>query len=273
MFKRLTFAMLAGTMILAGAPLPVRGVRLSAPMPNEVQRMVKFIREVLPKEGVNTLVLEINYRYKFEKHPEVADADPLTRDDARAIAAAARESGIELIPLVNLLGHQSWAKKTFGLLTSHPEFDETQGLYPDNKDIYCRSYCPLHPQLHAVVFDIIDEVLDAFEAKSFHAGMDEVFLIGEDSCPRCKGKNKGELFAGEVKAVHDHMAARGGRLWIWSDRLIDAIIPSGAAVLDRVRAHLDAGADHVLLQPLNSSGAFAADQLDDLALAVAELMK
>ena len=58
-----------------------------------------------------------------------------------------------------------------------------------------------------------------------------------------------------------------------SDRLIDAIIPSGAAVLDRVRAHLDAGADHVMLQPLNSSGAFAADQFDDLALAVAELMK
>jgi len=58
-----------------------------------------------------------------------------------------------------------------------------------------------------------------------------------------------------------------------SDRLIDAIIPSGAAVLDRVRAHLDAGADHVLLQPLNSSGAFAVDQFDDLASAVAELMK
>ena len=58
-----------------------------------------------------------------------------------------------------------------------------------------------------------------------------------------------------------------------SDRLIDAIIPSGAAVLDRVRAHLDAGANHLLLQPLNASGAFAADQLDDLALAVAELMK
>jgi probable F420-dependent oxidoreductase len=59
-----------------------------------------------------------------------------------------------------------------------------------------------------------------------------------------------------------------------SDRLISAIIPSGtSAVLDRVRAHLDAGADHVLLQPLDSSGAFAAGQLDDLASVVAELMK
>ncbi len=58
-----------------------------------------------------------------------------------------------------------------------------------------------------------------------------------------------------------------------SDRLIEAIIPSGAAVLDRVRAHLDAGADHVLLQPLNASGTFAAGQIDDLAAAVGELMK
>ena len=59
-----------------------------------------------------------------------------------------------------------------------------------------------------------------------------------------------------------------------SDRLISAIIPSGtSAVLDRVRAHLDAGADHVLLQPLDGAGSFAVGQLDELASAVAELMK
>ena len=59
-----------------------------------------------------------------------------------------------------------------------------------------------------------------------------------------------------------------------SGRLIEAIIPSGAAtVLDRVRAHLDAGADHVLLQPLDENGKFAGGQLDELAAAVAELMK
>ncbi|MGD0580012.1 MAG: family 20 glycosylhydrolase, partial [Bryobacteraceae bacterium] len=221
MYSRLTFAMLAGAMMLAAAPLPVRGIRLSAPMPGEVQRMTKFIREVLVREGVNTLVLEINYRYQFQRHPEVADADALSLEDARAIAAAAREAGIELIPLVNLLGHQSWAKKTFGLLKAHPEFDETPELYKDNEGIYCRSYCLLHPRVHEVVFDVIDEILEAFQADALHAGMDEVFLIGEESCARCKGKDKAQLFAGEVRAIHDHLAARGRRLWIWSDRLID----------------------------------------------------
>ncbi len=58
-----------------------------------------------------------------------------------------------------------------------------------------------------------------------------------------------------------------------SDRLIDAIIPSGAAAAaDRVRAHLDAGADHVVVQPLTDAGAFAAGQLDDLASALGDLM-
>jgi probable F420-dependent oxidoreductase len=41
-----------------------------------------------------------------------------------------------------------------------------------------------------------------------------------------------------------------------SDRLIDAIIPQGSAeqIAEVVRAHLDAGADHVCLQPLGEEG-------------------
>jgi probable F420-dependent oxidoreductase len=41
-----------------------------------------------------------------------------------------------------------------------------------------------------------------------------------------------------------------------SDRLIDAVIPQGSAeqIAEVVRAHLDAGADHVCLQPLGEAG-------------------
>jgi probable F420-dependent oxidoreductase len=41
-----------------------------------------------------------------------------------------------------------------------------------------------------------------------------------------------------------------------SDRLLDAVIPRGSAeeIADFVRAHLDAGADHVCLQPLGEEG-------------------
>lgn len=202
-------------------PFEVRGIHLSAPKPAEMELALRFINEALPKEGVNTLILEINYRYRFAKHPKVVDGDALTREQLEQIAGACRAKGVRLIPMINLLGHQSWAQTTFGLLRAHPEFDETPGLYPGNKDIYCRSYCPRHPEVHKVVFDLVDEVMDATGAKDFHAGLDEVFLLGEDACPRCRGANKAELFADEVRKVRDHLAGRGATLWIWGDRMLD----------------------------------------------------
>jgi hypothetical protein len=206
---------------VAAQELPVRGLHVSAPKPEEVQAAVGFIRETLPKEGVNTLVIEFGYRVQFERRPEVRDPDALSRDDVRALAAACRAAGIRLIPQINLLGHQSWRQTTFALLRAYPEFDETPGKYPNNEGIYCRSYCPLHPKVHEVVFDLVDELAELCQATDFHAGMDEVFLIGEDDCTRCRGRDKAELFAGEVRAIRDHLAASGRRLWIWGDRLLD----------------------------------------------------
>ena len=55
-----------------------------------------------------------------------------------------------------------------------------------------------------------------------------------------------------------------------SDRLIDAVIPHGSpeAVAEAVRAHLDAGADHVCLQPL----AHEAKRLEDYRALAAVLL-
>lgn len=205
----------------ASPTLPVRGLHIMAPKPDEMDLALRFIGEALPKEGVNTLVMEFDYHYQFTRRPEVTDPDALSKDDVKKIAAACRQAGVRLIPQINLLGHQSWAANTGGLLRAHPELDETPGKYPQNAGIYCRSYCPLHPKIHDIVFDLMDELAEAAGADAFHAGMDEIFLLGEDDCQRCKGKNKAELFAGEVKALHDHLAQSGRTLWIWGDRFLD----------------------------------------------------
>jgi len=200
---------------------PVRGLHVMSPRPDDIPLAVRFIQEALPKEGVNVLVLEIGYNYQFTKRPEMANPDGLSRENIKTLVAAARQANVRLIPLINLLGHQSWAKNTGALLRIHPEFDETPDKYPGNEGIYCRSYCPLHPQVHDVVFDLIDELADAFEADAVHVGMDEVFLLGEDDCPRCKGKDKAELFAKEVTLLHDHLAKSNRAMWIWGDRFLD----------------------------------------------------
>ncbi len=201
--------------------LPVRALMLYGLQPADLENFLDFVRHDLPREGVNHLIFQIDYGYEYKTHPELVAKNAYTHAQIKSLVAACREAGVKLIPLVNCLGHQSWAKTTHQLLTVYPEFDETAGLYPDNEGLYCRSYCPNHPDVHRVVFDLLGEITEAFETNAVHVGMDEVFLIGEDTCPRCHGKDKAELFAQEVRTLHDFLATKKARLWLWGDRFLD----------------------------------------------------
>jgi hypothetical protein len=201
--------------------LPVRGIHLTAPARDQIDAFVLFIRDGLAKEGVNTLILEFNFSFDFQSRPEFKNPSHPGKDDVVKLVKACREAGIQLLPQLNCLGHQSWEKRNGPLLTKHPKFDETPGKYPGNEGIYCRSYCPLHPGVHEVLFALIDELVKACEAKAFHAGLDEVFILADPDCPRCKGKDPADLFAGEVKAIHGHLKELGCRMWMWGDRFLD----------------------------------------------------
>jgi hypothetical protein len=184
------------------------------------------LQQQLPKLaalGVNTLVLETDYNFEFKSHPELSSPGCVTRARAHELATEARGLGIRLIPQINCLGHQSWSKTTLSLLARHPEFDETPGQFPNNTNIYCRSWCPQNPAVNPVVFALVDELVMAFEASAFHVGMDEVFLIGSEYCPRCRGGDPAKLFAKAVNDFHHHIVQqRKWEMFLWADRLLDA---------------------------------------------------
>jgi hypothetical protein len=208
--------------------LPTRGLCIAAPETSGVNRFVTFIEEELGRNSINTLILRVDYNYQYELHPELSNEVALSKSDVKKIVSACRQFNINLIPQVNLLGHQSWHSSLEGLLRVYPEFDETPHVrlpekyeWPNEDGLYCKSYCPLHPEVHEIVFDLIDEITEVFEASAFHAGMDEVFYIGDDKCPRCAGSDKAELFAGEVTKIRNYLKSKNKQLWIWGDRLID----------------------------------------------------
>ena len=184
------------------------------------------LMEQLPKLsalGVNVLVLEVNYSFDYQSHPEIRPSQFTTKARARELVKSARNHGINVIPQINCLGHQSWSRNTGELLKQHPDFDETPGQFPENKGIYCRSWCPQNPEVNKVVFALIDELADAFDANAFHAGMDEVFIVGSEFCPRCKGRDPAKLFAKAVNDLHQHIVdERKMKMLIWGDRLLDA---------------------------------------------------
>ena len=235
MMKRTLFLSLAVFTALFSASaesidelLPVRGLAIEAPSSRGLHDFLKFIEGDLVPAHFNLLILRVDWNYAYETHPELRDEHPLTKEDVKRIVAVCRTRGIRLVPQINLLGHQSWAKQTHALLREYPEFDETPSVktenyteWPNPDGLYCKSYCPLHPGVHKVVFDVVDELCDVFETDAFHAGMDEVFYIGMPECPRCNGRDKAELFAGEVTLLRNHLAGKGRQLMIWGDRLLD----------------------------------------------------
>jgi len=201
---------------------PWRGLHLRAGSNRALDELTDALPE-LARMGVNVLVIEVNYSFEFQSHPELRNGrDPITRPHARRFAQTCRDLNIRLIPQFQCVGHQSWQDSNGILLTTYPQFDETPGQFPNNEGIYCRSYCPRHPDINKIIFPMIDELIDAFEADAFHVGLDEVFLVGSKYCPRCRDHTPADSFAKAVNDLYDHIVKkRGIEMLMWADRLID----------------------------------------------------
>ncbi|MBN2128532.1 MAG: family 20 glycosylhydrolase [Sedimentisphaerales bacterium] len=201
---------------------PWLGVHVMLGTGDKTEQLARVVGD-LAEAGINAIVAEINYGYEYESHPELRSDNPSSREAIKALVEECRTHGVRLIPQFQCLGHQSWKTRTFPLLTEYPQFDETPGAYPNNEGIYCRSWCPLHPEVNPIIFELMDELIEAFDADALHVGMDEVFLIGEDDCPRCKGRSKAELFARALNDYHKHIVGKHKiEMLVWGDRLIDA---------------------------------------------------
>ncbi len=189
---------------------------------NQLEDLGKNI-PALAEMGINTIILEVDYHFTFESHPELRQTDStITKEGARKFTDVCKDNGIQIIPQFQCLGHQSWAEDTWKLLEVYPELDLTPNAFPNNDSIYCREWDPTNPRVNEIVFSLMDELIDAFDAKAMHVGMDEVFLLGSEESPTTKGKDPAELYAKCVNDIYDHLVKeKGVEMLMWGDRLID----------------------------------------------------
>jgi hypothetical protein len=102
-----------------------RGVHFGFNDPENIPLLKKYISEELPRYKANTLVLMVNYAFKFKSHPEINERTMLDELQAREIARYGRNYNIRVIPLINCFGHQSWRPTSIrGLLRAYPQFNE-----------------------------------------------------------------------------------------------------------------------------------------------------
>ena len=105
--------------------MPVRGFCIAAPRPKDLDAFIAFINDGLRPRHINTLILRVEYGYQYQSRPEMADTNGLSKEDVKKLVETCKAAGIQLIPEIDLLGHQSFGKTLGALLRRHPESDET----------------------------------------------------------------------------------------------------------------------------------------------------
>lgn len=177
----------------------------------------------LAKQGVNLIFLEVDYNFEFVSHPELRQsAHVITKEGAAHFASVCKAHGIRIVPQFQSLGHQSWSNYTWALLSVYPELDLTPGAFPNNEGIYCREWDPMNPKVNEIVFSLIDEIIEAFDADGIHIGMDEVFLFQSEHAKSTKDLDPAFVYAKVVNDFHDYFVKKKGKeLFMWADRLID----------------------------------------------------
>ncbi|WP_034353115.1 beta-N-acetylhexosaminidase [Deinococcus phoenicis] len=149
-----------------------------------------------------------------------------TKAEAARVARLAREHGLEVIPLIETLGHVGW------MFQGGKNLDLVQD--PDSQNPF--AYDTLNPQTYErVVFPVLREAVEVFQPKVIHIGHDEV--RNRDRFPaRANGKAAGfeNLFVDDTVRLHDFLKAQNVGTMIWHDAAFsDSVIGSLPAKLPK----------------------------------------
>ncbi len=160
---------------------------------------------------INGLVIELEDKFLYTRRPEISAPVGLSAEYLQSLADRCRRYGIELIPLVQGLGHVSYILR----------HDEYAGLR-ERPDSFAE-FCPLAEGTYDVLFDLYDEVAGATKGtKYFHIGGDEARLMG--SCPKCaealKTSSRFDLYNAWLTRCADHVRSLGRTPMVWDDMLL-----------------------------------------------------
>ncbi len=151
------------------------------------------IADLAATSGYNTMILDMGNKVAFKNFPGSLSKTAWRVDELAGVVSYIRSKGMEVIPGVPLLSHQ-WQF----LAPTHPElmFDAL-------------TYDPSNPVVYKLVLPYLDEVIATVHPKAMHIGHDEVSV-----------KLPADYFQQDVNLIHDYLANRNIKTWMWGDMLI-----------------------------------------------------
>ncbi len=165
----------------------------------------------LARYKINAAVFEFEDKFGYRSHPALAAPGALTHEQVRDLVRLARRHHIEIVPLVQTLGHVSFIAK-------HPEYQHLREVPMSNWQL-----CPLKKGTFPLIRDMITEVLEVVQpARYFHIGGDEARELGKgEECRRKWGDRAAvESYRLWLDFVCRLLAKHGKTAIVWDDMFL-----------------------------------------------------
>ena len=200
---------------LFGKEKPVvakRGVHLDLKgLPPTPERFVSLLR-LFAAARYNVVLIEWEDSFPWTVDEKFRSPTAYTPEDIRRFRETAAGLDLEIIPLVQCLGHMETP-------LSVPGYERLREV-PDNSS----GLNPLAAGARDLIQRMVDDVLKLLpEVRHFHLGGDEARTLGQnpETAAYIKQHDKGALYRQHVEPILDHLHQRGIRPILWHDMMVD----------------------------------------------------
>lgn len=186
-----------------------------------------------PFEGYPDLKTPVYKKYYSPKAGkwvnEVVGTPMYEKDFLGQLMAYGKENGVQVIPMVNSLGHNTLIPRLYPEVSAKDEEGNPA----------CTGYCTSNPKTYELIFDLYDQLIDRYCAPNgidaFDIGMDEVrdgraYLPGDIGnlrspwcrCPECAKKTKAQIIIGHGVKLIEHLKEKGMKtVYMYNDMVVE----------------------------------------------------
>lgn len=162
----------------------------------------------LGKHGINTLVMEWEASYPYEKHAVISNSNAYTRKEITDFIRYCDSLHIDVIPLQQSFGHVEY-------ILRHQRYKD---LREDQKD-YSQVNPTREAACKALFTDLFSDMISTHHSKYLHIGGDETYLLGHSPESKAKADSlgKGRLYGDYIKMLCELVVKLGKTPLVWAD--------------------------------------------------------
>jgi hypothetical protein len=161
--------------------IPIRAVHYDTKHFQEKKEYVFDFIRTLARYKINMLIWEWEDKFAYQSHPEIGAPGAFTLEEMQEFTRFARRYHVQIVPLVQGLGHVSYILK-------HPENKHLREIPSNNW-----GFCPLREGTYDLMNDLIKEAVEATPGSEYvHIGCDETYMLGKGITCGCRERYEKE---------------------------------------------------------------------------------